>query len=57
MQTGFTSAKHLQVVEPTRKANGKQAYHGPEVIDLGKASDLLQGGWWNGLDKFYQTQY
>lgn len=57
VQTGLTSAKHRQVVDPTREVNGRQTYHRPEVLDLGKASDLLQGGGWHGLDGSYQTQW
>lgn len=57
VQTGLTSNQHRQVVEQTLEVNGKQAYHSPEVVDLGKASELLQGGGVHGLDSFYQTQW
>lgn len=34
-----------------------EPYRRPEVVDLGKASDLLQGGSRMGGDNFNQTQY
>lgn len=57
MQTSLTGAKHQQVVEPTCEVNRKQPYYSPKVVDLGKASDLLQGGGSHGLDNFYQTHW
>lgn len=56
-QTSLTSdVENPQVVEPVRGVNGQQTYRSPEVIDLGKASELLQGGCMYGYDNFYQTQ-
>ena len=57
-QTSLTSdIENPQVVEPARKVNGQQTYRSPEIVDLGKASELLQGGSSLGLDNFYQTQW
>ena len=57
-QTSLTSdIENPQVVEPARTVNGQQTYRSPEIVDLGKASELLQGGSSLGLDNFYQTQW
>lgn len=50
-QTSLTSdVENLQVVELAREVNGQQTYRSPEVVDLGKASELLQGGGCTGRD-------
>jgi hypothetical protein len=37
-----------------RKSITLNAYRSPEVVDLGKASELLQGGAYTGKDNFWQ---
>jgi hypothetical protein len=57
-QPSLTSdIENLQIAEPMRKVNGQQTYRSPEVVDLGKASELLQGGSSIGRDNFNQTQW
>lgn len=46
-----------QVAKLVSEANKQQSYRIPEVVDLGKANELLQGGGPIGLDSFYQTQW
>jgi len=55
-QTSLTSdIENLQVGETARTVTGQQTYRSPEVVDLGKASELLQGGCHYGADNFRQT--
>lgn len=57
-QTTLTSnVENIQVVDPAREVNIQpiQPYRSPEVVDLGKASELLQGGSIVGADNSSQT--
>lgn len=53
----MTGIENQHVADPASEVAEPQIYGSPEVVDLGKASDLLQGGSRYGMDNFYQTQW
>ena len=55
----ISNGDNSQVVDKECEVNEQpaKAYRSPEVVDLGKASTLLQGGNVSGRDNFYQTYY
>jgi hypothetical protein len=50
-------AETPKVPRPESNATGQQTYCIPEIIDLGQARILLQGGSSHGMDNFFQTQW
>lgn len=59
-QTDLTkNVKTSHVVESVHNVaeQSVQTYRSPEIVDLGKASKLLQGGNVAGRDNFWQTYY
>jgi hypothetical protein len=49
------SVENLQSVEPAIAVDGQQTYRGPEVVELGQAKELLQGGACIGRDHAWAT--
>jgi hypothetical protein len=55
-QTRLTAnVENTQAVKPVHKVSLQKTYRRPEITDLGKASELLQGGGCSGRDNSWAT--